>query len=203
MKRLAIIGASGHGKVVAEIAELLGWHSIDFFDAKWPSLSKISKWPVIGDDREYINRADEYSDVFVAIGDNLIRSQIIEQVDAQVSVVHPSAVISSSAVLGKGVVVMAGAVVNADVRIANGCIINTGATIDHDCSIGAYCHISPGANIAGGVSIGTKSWIGIGSSIIQCKTVGNSVVVGAGAAVVSDIPDNVTAVGVPAKFNEF
>lgn len=201
MKRLAIIGASGHGKVVAEIAELLGWYSIDFFDAKWPGLSQISKWPVIGDDREYMNRADEYSGVFVAIGDNLIRSQIIEQVEARISLVHPSAVISSSAVLGKGVVVMAGAVVNADVRIANGCIINTGATIDHDCSIGAYCHISPGVNIAGGVTIGTKSWIGIGSSIIQCKTIGNSVVVGAGAAVISDIPDNVTAVGVPAKFN--
>jgi sugar O-acyltransferase (sialic acid O-acetyltransferase NeuD family) len=137
--------------------------------------------------------------VIVGIGDNETRIQELAGLQNVATVIHRDASVSSSASLGEGTVVFAQAAINPDSTIGRGCIINTGATIDHDCNLDDGVHISPGANIGGGVTIGTCSWIGIGASVKHGVTIGRHVTVGAGAAVVSDIPDNVTVVGVPAK----
>ena len=205
MSSLLIVGAGGHGKVVAETAELLGrWGSVVFADDKFPQLTSIGKWPVVSNTNLLDLDKKGFTDFVVAIGNNRTRLQIqrgfLNSALAPVSITHPSAIISPTVKLGVGTVIFANAVVNADAVVGEACIINTVASVDHDCVLGDGVHISPGARLAGEVSVGTGSWLGIGTSVIQCINIGENVVVGAGAAVVSDIPDGVTAKGVPARF---
>ncbi|WP_369959533.1 acetyltransferase [Pseudomonas benzenivorans] len=203
MKRLAILGASGHGKVVADTAECCGWQSVEFFDDAWPGLQKNGVWPVVGDTAALMGRLADFDGVLVAIGNNRVRHAKLLELRAEgarlVILVHPAATVSRYAVIGEGAVVFAGAVVNAEACIGQGTILNTGCSIDHDCLLGDAVHISPGARLAGGVQVGDLSWVGIGASVRQLVRIGERVLVGAGSAVISDIPDDVTVAGVPAK----
>jgi sugar O-acyltransferase (sialic acid O-acetyltransferase NeuD family) len=204
VKRLAVLGASGHGKVIADLAEVVGWDEVVFFDDAWPQIARHGAWSVAGDSQALLGQIGRFAGVVVAIGSNRIRADklrwLAENSAPIVSLIHPSAVISRYASLGEGCVVMAGVAVNADTNIADGVILNTGCSVDHDCAIGACAHISPGVQLAGGVRVGPQSWVGIGACVKQLVSIGQQVVVGAGAAVVADLPDGVTAVGVPAKF---
>jgi sugar O-acyltransferase (sialic acid O-acetyltransferase NeuD family) len=203
VKRLAILGASGHGKVVADVAECCGWHEVIFFDDAWPEVSHNGHWKVEGDSQLLAASLDDFTGVIVAIGDNGIRAEklrwLLDMSAPVVTLTHPSAIVSQYAELGAGTVVMPGVVVNVSACIGEGVILNTGCSIDHDCSIGDCAHISPGARLAGGVQIGAHSWVGIGACVKQLVHIGQQVTVGAGAVVVADLPDGVTAVGVPAK----
>ncbi|MGB3290154.1 MAG: acetyltransferase [Burkholderiaceae bacterium] len=203
MKRLAILGASGHGKVVAEAALAGGWGGVDFYDDAWPEKQWLGKWGVSGDTAGLLEALSRFDGVIVAIGENSIRMNRLAQLQkagAQMAtVVHPAATISVSALLGAGAVVMAGVVVNADAVIGMGVILNTSCSVDHDCILGDGVHISPGAHLAGNVRVNDLSWIGVGASVRQGVSIGRSVMVGAGAAVVGNIPDNLTVVGVPAR----
>lgn len=203
MKRLAILGASGHGKVVADIAECSGWDEVVFFDDAWPGVSANGDWIVEGTCQSLADRLDAFDGVIVAIGNNTIRAEKLHWLSdiaaPVVTLVHPSAVISQYAKLDIGTVVMPGVVVNVSACIGKGVILNTGCSIDHDCAIGDCAHISPGARLAGGVKVGMQSWVGIGASVKQLINIGRQVTVGAGAVVLADLPDGVIAVGVPAK----
>ena len=203
MKRLAILGASGHGKVVADGAQASGWASIVFFDDAWPERRMNGAWPIIGASAQLLEQLGEFEGVIVAIGNNAVRREKLELLRRHgatlVSIVHPSAVVSPHADIGEGSVVFATAVVNAFSKVGGGAILNTGCSVDHDCSLGVCVHVSPGARLAGGVVVGDESWIGIGAAVRQQVAIGMQVVVGAGAAVVSDISDNMTVVGVPAR----
>lgn len=204
MKKLAILGASGHGKVVADIAEICGWETVEFFDDASDTNNSINGcWPIVGNLANFILSANSYSGAVVAIGNNNVRSKISETLLARnislVTLIHPRAVVSRYAQIGKGSIVVAGAVINAYAIIGRGAIINTNASVDHDCQLGNYVHISPGSNLAGGVVIGDNSWIGIGASVKQQVTIGAQVTVGAGAVVVNNILDNLTVAGVPAR----
>lgn len=200
---LAILGASGHGKVLADIAEQTGWDRVVFFDDAWPSVSNNGGWEVIGGSSELLDSLDSYSGVIVAIGNNEVRhsklKQLIEVNANLVTLIHPSAVISKYSSIGVGSVVVANAVINSHTKIGFGAIINTSSSVGHDCVFGDAVHVCPGARIAGGVQIDDKSWVGVGSSIKQLVEIGSGTTIGAGAAVVSNIPSFVTAVGVPAK----
>jgi len=206
MKSLAILGASGHGKVVADCAELCGWQSVVFFDDAWQSREVNGHWPVRGDTQALLANLSQFDGVLVAIGNNRIRQDKLHQLlDAGakvVSVVHPQAIVSRYALIGVGSVVFAGAVINVDASIGAGTIINTGASVDHDCVLGSAVHVSPGACLAGGVSVGDRGWVGIGASMRQLVCIGSDVVVGAGAVVVKDVPAGVTVVGNPARVME-
>lgn len=201
MSRLAILGASGHGKVVADAAECAGWKEIVFYDDNWQTYTFDSAWEVIGGTKELIKVLGKYDGVIVAIGDNLTRliklALLFDKGTNVISVIHPNATVSKYSNVGLGTVIMAGVVVNAGTDIGMGCIINTGASIDHDCVLADGVHVSPGAHLAGGVKIGEYSWVGIGSSINQQIQVGSHTIIGAGAAVIKDIPEHSTVVGVP------
>ncbi len=203
MKRLAVLGASGHGKVVAEIAELTGWSEIVFFDDDFPRVSALENWSVKGTTEDLVYSAGEFDGCIVAIGDNTIRSEksslLQSKLDNLTSLIHPSAIVSSYSRIGPGSVLMAGAVINPFVQIGQACIVNTAATVDHDCVLGDGVHLSPGVSLGGGTLIGKNSWIGIGASVRQSISIGENVTVGAGAAVVSNLPDNSVAFGVPAR----
>lgn len=203
MKRLAILGASGHGKVVADIALALGWDSVVFFDDAWPSISNNGHWLVEGNAEKLVERKDQFDGVVVAIGHCRTRLKLQTQLETFgcrfVTLVHPSACLSKFASVGVGSVVMPGAVINADSVIGRACIINSGATVDHDDVLADGVHIAPGANISGDVSVGECSWIGVGAAIKQGVSIGSDVMVGVGSVVVKDIADGVTVVGNPAK----
>lgn len=205
MKRLAILGASGHGKVVADIAECCGWDEVVFFDDAWPSAVSNGSWAIKGDSCSLADLHHHFTGVIVAIGNNSVRAEKLSWLSDLsvhiVSLVHPDAVVSRYVELGKGSVVMPGVVINAASRIGQGVILNTGCSVDHDCTIGDFAHISPGVRLAGGVEIGELSWVGIGASVSQLVCIGHSVVVGAGAVVVNDLPDSIIAIGMPAKPN--
>jgi sugar O-acyltransferase (sialic acid O-acetyltransferase NeuD family) len=204
MKRLSILGAGGHGKVVGDAAEACDqWDEIVFYDDAWPQREKCGPWQVAGTIKAFMQMSPAHSDVVVAIGNNSLRAQVSTAVRDRgfnlVSIIHPDAHISKYVSIGVGTVVFAGAAINIEADIGPACIINTGAIVEHDCVLGQGVHISPGAKLAGIVTIGDTSWVGIGACIRQQITVGRNVMIGAGAVVVSPLPDNVTAVGNPAK----
>ena len=203
MSGLIIVGAGGHGAVVAEAArESDQWQDIAFLDDD-ESIEVILDFPVAGKIDKLDALVSKDSELVVAIGNNRRRlelsREIIERGLRLATVIHPGATISRSATIGAGTVVFAGAIVNARAKIGRACIINTGATIDHDCVLEDGVHVSPGANLAGSVRVEECAWIGIGSSVRETVTIGRDSVIGAGSAVVSDIPGAVTAGGVPAR----
>lgn len=203
MKRLAILGASGHGKVVADAAELSGWNEIVFFDDAWPDVKSNSVWPVLGNTADLLESVSEFSGVAVAIGNNAIRLEKLNLLRNQgvvlPAIIHPNSVVSRYAKIGDGSVVCAGVIVNADAQVGVGAILNTGCSIDHDCVLAEAVHISPGARLAGGTKVDACAWVGIGAVVRQLITIGANSVVGAGAAVVKDVPEGATVVGVPAQ----
>lgn len=140
---------------------------------------------------------------FVAIGDCLARLRVAEMFTRAgfelVSLVHPKAIISISATIGSGTVLMAGAIVNAQARIGANVILNTACSIDHDCQVSDGVHICPGARLAGRVKVGTGTWVGLGASVCDHMEIGSHSIVGAGAVVIENVPDNVVVVGVPAR----
>jgi len=194
--KLTIIGASGHGRVVADIAILCGYDKIEFLDDD-SSIHCCGKWPVVGN--LYIaNRVE--NDLFVAIGNSEIRKRLMEGLCDRVFpiLIHPNAVISSDATIQCGSVVMAGAVINSGAAVGRGCIINTSSSIDHDCEIGDYVHISVGVHLCGTVKVGAGTWIGAGSTVSNNIQICGGCMIGAGAVVIRDIKEKGIFVGVPA-----
>jgi UDP-perosamine 4-acetyltransferase len=140
---------------------------------------------------------------FIAIGDNRLRlkllAQVLEMGFELINAISPNAVVSPTAVLGRGIAIMAGAVINASARIGDGAIINTNAGVDHDCWIGNGAHIGPRSALAGNVIVGCEAFLGIGSTVLPGTRIGNRATIGAGSVVLRDIPDDITAVGAPAR----
>lgn len=195
VKRLVIIGASGHGKVIADIAVRNGYEEIVFLDDD-ESIKECAGFPVIGKTCEARNID---GDKIVAIGNAKIRERIQSELENVVTLIHPVAVISRRVTIGTGSVVMAGAIINTDVVIGKGCIINTGASVDHDCRIGDFAHISVGAHVAGTCEIGKKTWIGAGATVSNNVNICGDCMIGAGTVVIKDIDKSGTYVGVPAR----
>lgn len=203
MRRLALLGASGHGKVVADAALASGWDAVEFFDDAWPGHQCNGPWFVTGDTRTLVARLSEFQGVVVAIGDCSVRwsrYQELQSVGAPlVTVVHPTATVSRYAELGVGCVVMAGAVVNADGSVGQAGIINTGATVDHDCQLADAVHICPGAHLSGNVSVGSCTMVGVGVAIAQGIRIGSHAVIGAGAVIIRSVGDSCVVAGNPAR----
>ena len=197
MKKIVIIGGSGHGKVVADIAVKCGYEDIVFLDDD-EALKQCGKYPVIGKS----DRIQEFDgDVVVAIGNAAIRQKMLERIDGErtVSLIHPNAVIAEDVEMGEGSVVMAGAVINSGSRLGRGCIINTCSSVDHDCRIGDYVHVAAGAHLAGNVEVGERTWIGAGATVSNNIKICGDCMVGAGAVVVKEIREAGTYAGVPAR----
>lgn len=202
MKRIAIIGASGHGKVVADIARLNQYEDIIFLDDN-TELNSCGIYKVVGTSQEYVHYASQEYDLIVAIGNAKIRQRIQEQIENNglccATLLHPSAVIAEDVQIGSGTVVMANTVINPGTKIGKGCIINTCASVDHDNKIADYVHVSVGAHLAGTVSVGMRTWIGIGAVVSNNVEIVGDCMIGAGAVVVKDLAESAAYVGVPAK----
>lgn len=197
MRRLAIIGASGHGKVIADIARRIGYSEIVFFDDD-ESIHECGGYPVVGKSSE-AGTIDV--NVIVGIGNAGVRKRIQESVDENkiVTLIHPDAVVADDVVIDAGTVVMAGAVINPGTHIGKGCIINTCSSVDHDCTVGDYVHVAVGSHLCGTVTVGDGTWIGAGATVSNNISICSDCMIGAGAVIVNDIKKSGTYVGVPAK----
>jgi sugar O-acyltransferase (sialic acid O-acetyltransferase NeuD family) len=203
---LVVLGAGGHGKVVADAARAAGIHVVAFADAD-PARrgTRLLGLPVLDGELEALRAfcEREGAQTVVAIGENATRRRVFEALRAGgvplANVVHPSAVLAPEVTLGVGVVVMAGVIVNVSSVIGDNAILNTGVRLDHDNTLGAHAHVSPGVCTGGEVKIGEGSHLGVGVSVRNRVSIGAWSVIGVGAAVVSDLPDGVVAYGVPAR----
>lgn len=195
-----IIGAGGHGKVIADIAACMGYKDIGFLDDT-KEKSTCLGYPVmdkIDARKNYVNNTE----FFVAIGNAEARKKILENLLNEnlsiATLIHPRAVIANSVLIEKGTVVMAGAVINPNSRIGKGCIINTGATVDHDNYLEDYVHVSVGSHLAGNVYVGSETWIGAGAVVSNNINICAKCMIGAGTVVVKNISKSGTYIGVPA-----
>ena len=206
MKRLAIFGAGGHGRVIGDIAMSSGWDSIDFYDDFVPAGKSLTGLSISGNLTSLIDRSTFYSGFHIAIGDNEVRLDLLRKLLSMglrcPNIIAPSAVIASTVRFGVGISIMANVVVNSRTIVTDGVILNTGCTVDHDCRIQVGAHISPGAHLAGNVSVGERSWVGIGSAIIEGRVIGSDAVIGAGSVVIQDVSDTVTVAGNPSRVIE-
>lgn len=201
-KGLVIIGASGHGKVLAGLAKQNGYREIIFLDDDVHK-KDCAGYPVAGPSGD----AGRYTgwDFVVGIGSNGVRRKVQTALEGQglrvVSLIHPNAVVAEDVVIGAGTVVMAGAVINPAAVVGRGCIINTCASVDHDNIIEDFVHISVGSHLAGTVQVGAETMIGAGAIVSNNVCICGGCMVGAGAVVVKDITEAGTYVGVPARKN--
>lgn len=200
---LLIVGAGGHGKVVADAAQKQGtWKRIAFLDDAYPATARAIGLAVLGKTNDAEQSLPDYPDAAVAIGNADIRLDLLERLERlgfDLPVIqHPEATVSPHARVGPGCVIFAQGVINPDAELGTGCIVNTAATVDHDCRLDTGVHVAPGAHVGGGVRIGARSWIGIGACVREYIAIGTRVTVAAGAAVMSDVADEQTVAGIPA-----
>jgi len=191
-QRIVIVGAGSQGMIVADILERAGTPAIGFVDDT-PGKNVLGS---IDDLRTIAHDA-----IIIAIGDNRLRRALAEKLSGErlATAIHPFTSIAASARIGEGSMISAGAIVSPRAVIGRSVILNTNASVDHDSIIGDFAHASAGSTIGGKVRIGEETLIALGASVASGMTVGARSVIGAGAAVVRDIPDDVTAFGVPAR----
>lgn len=207
---ILVWGAGGHGRVVADVARAAGSKVLGYIDrdpartgapvdgAVGVVLAEADLLAGLSDQRPLAHGATA---IALGIGDNRRRAACRAALSPGLlpPLVHPSAIVSPSATIGAGAVVMPACVINAGADIGAGTIVNTAAVVEHDCVVGPDTHISPGAVLAGGVRVGQGAWIGAGATVIPGVRIGDWAVVGAGATVVRDVQSAVTVVGTPAK----
>ncbi|WP_039075437.1 acetyltransferase [Bacillus sp. MSP13] len=205
MRNVAIVGDGGHGKVIRELINARSDTCLAaVLDDKFRTFEAGKEW--------YTGPPEAVSEVrrlipdvlfLIAIGNNSIRKQQAERLGLNkedfITLIHPSAIVSKSAVIGEGTVIMAGAIIQADVRIGAHCIINTGAVAEHDNHISDFVHLSPRVTLSGAVAVQEGAHVGTGAAVIPQLTIGSWSIVGAGSAVIRSIPDRVTAAGAPAR----
>jgi len=192
-KKIAIIGAGGHGKVVGEIALLNGYKTIHFFDERY---NEINKFPfqICGKIDYLKNNLKYYDTFFVSIGNSIVRSEKTEWLKKHnvkiVNLIHPKSIISKFSNLGTGNCIMANAIVNPGTSIDEGVILNTACSIDHDCVIEKFVNISPNCALSGNVRIGKFSQLGTGTSVHPGIHIGENVKTAVGSSVYKNILDN-------------
>lgn len=202
---LLIIGAGGHGRVCAEIAQAMDFRVVGFCDAAMKAGAQVNGIPVVASSLEEAFSRGRITGaaVFVALGDNARRMELLDEAHGRgldcPALVHPSAVVSPSCVVGPGSVLVAMAVANANTHIGRGCILNTACTVDHDNRLADGAQLCPGVHAAGNVTIGPRAFIGTGAVIIPGMTIGANAVVAAGAVVTANVADSEHVAGVPAR----
>ena len=200
MKKLIIIGAGGHGKVVADIAQKSGYNEIEFLDSV--QTGDCMGFPIV-DKCDNVEKYIDKADFFVAIGNTVAREKYISLLLSMganlITLIHPSSVIDKSVTIGRGTVVMAGVVVNSSTKIGQGVIINTSSSIDHDCEVADYCHVSVGVHVAGTVNIGKRTWLGIGAIISNNLSICDDCMIGAGSLVLKNVTESGTYYGSPVR----
>lgn len=192
-KKIILIGAGGHSKVIQDILLDSGKEIFGILD------DNVSDKNILGKLSDVEKYKEDYQFI-IAIGNNEVRKKIAIKYKLDYAIIiHPRAIISKDVIIEEGTVIMAGAIINTGTKIGKHCIINTGAIVEHNNLLENYVHISPGGILAGTVFVGELSWIGAGATVINNIKILKKAIVGAGSVVIQDIPSNSIAVGVPTK----
>lgn len=205
-KHVVIWGTSGHAAVVVDLLIARGWTIAGFLDDR-PVDERGTEFrghQVLGGaDQLGSLRSSGLRRALLAFGScsgRLRCHQVLREAGFEIPfVAHPSAIVSSSALLAPGTVVCAQAVVNPQAELGESVIVNTGAIVEHHCRVGDGAHVAPGAILAGWSRLGTGSWLGVGARVIDRVTVGDRTLVGAGSVVTRDLPPSCVAYGTPAR----
>ena len=201
--KIILVGYSGHGFVVADAAIESGFSLIGYIDLEEKKLNPFGI-SYLGKEEDLVEKYWQKPYKFIlGIGDNVLRSKVADNLTKKggevISIYHPRSYISRTATLRKGTFIAADAVINTLANLGENCIINSASVIEHECELGENVHVAPAAVLAGNVKVGKNSFIGANSVIKQGITIGDNVVIGAGTVVISDVPDNQTIVGNPAR----
>ena len=169
-KKLLILGAGGFGQTIAEVAELLGnWENISFVDDRWPEQQWLGCYPIVSNIQNLSLIKQQDFEAILAVGNNQIRQkwqQLLLDLSIPITtIIHPHAVISPSAKIGRGVSIMAGCIVGTKTVIHDGVILNIGTLLDHDVIIEDFCHLSVGVKVAGGKRISQQTFLEVGTII--------------------------------------
>lgn len=170
--KLLILGAGGHGQVVKEVAEAICdeagsiYEKIDFLDDNASeaigTIAELKKW------------CRAYDDVFVGVGNNAFRRQLIGQIREMGGhipvLIHPTAYVSKTACIKAGTVVEPRAIVNANTVVGEGCIISVGAIVDHDVVVEACAHVNAGVICKAGSRIEAERKLETGEVVIGYKS---------------------------------
>jgi len=204
--KIVVIGAGGHARVILDVLKAQGGHEIiGIIDKNHHPDENLEGVPILCtfDKLPELISKEGVEGAIVAVGDNHIRKNYYNELKKLglklVNAIHPSASIASNVELGEGIVICRETIVCVDAKIGNNCILNSGAIIEHQDILEDHVHIAPGVNLAGRVTVKEGSFVGIGSNVIQRITIGKNSIIGAGSIVIEDIPNNVVAVGTPAK----
>ena len=206
MEKIVLIGNGGHSKVIQDLI-LVGNH-FQLFAILDDQFKEITSNGIIYAPVSYITSlAKSYEfKLVIAIGNNTTRKKLVSELEIPhkqyATLIHPTAIISSSVKLGQGTVVMPNVVINADTVIGNHVIINSSSVIEHDNSINDFAHIGPNATLTGSVTVGEGTQIGAAASVIPNAKIGSWCTIGAGSTVINHIPSYSKAVGGPAKVIE-
>jgi sugar O-acyltransferase (sialic acid O-acetyltransferase NeuD family) len=168
--RLLVVGAGGHGRSVAEAAQLSGLFTVvGFLDDSMPAGEMALGIPVLGSVASFAKHQNVCDQAIVAIGNNSVRDKLMQQLaEAGISlttVAHPRAFVSPSALVGHGTAIMAGAIVGTEARLGVGAIVNCGAVVDHHATVEDYGHLGVNASMAGGTVLGRGAWMQAGSAL--------------------------------------
>ena len=201
-RRIAIIGAGGHARSVANFCQDLGHTIVGLLDDD-PALyaTSFAGYDILGPPEMVADMAIDGA--IVAIGDNAARKRHFDRLVAQgiplVSVIHPRAYVARDVEIGQGVVVMPLAAVNAGSNVGDNAIVSLQAVVSHECHIASHGHVGANACLCGRVALSEGAFVGAGATVIPLKRIGAWSTVGAGATVVQDVPAKVIVTGVPAR----
>ncbi|CAN1534470.1 CysE Serine acetyltransferase [Methylophilaceae bacterium] len=207
MRQAVILGTGGHCRVVLSVLKDLGSHHIlDILElAELRPSETILDFPV----NATVSNLSSFCtqplvDVFLAIGDNLLRREWWYKVNELKlplpNLISPYAIIDPYAELGEGNVICAKAFIGPECKVGNNNIINTGATLEHEAELGSHCHLSSSSTVAGRSCIHDDCFIGVGATIIDNITIASKTTLGAGAVLITNIDQSGSVyVGVPAK----
>jgi len=205
VRKVVVVGAGGHARMVLSLLNKLElWQIVGLLDRDLDSVDEeINGYKIVGSWNDIASAKKQADYAVIAVGDNQERKELyhlFRKANFRIpTLIHPSAYVDDSARLGDGCVVCMGVLIGAQVKIGSNSIVNSGSIVDHECELGDHIHIAPGVRLAGRITIGEGTFLGIGTSIKDKVKIGKGVVVGAGSVVVSDLPADVMAYGVPAE----
>lgn len=206
MSNFVILGAGGHAAMIAEIAILNVSPTNEFCGllshSKNDVGSEVAGARIIADEDTFLSQTHNWTVDSFIVGVGSIRgndpvrpelfSKFISGGFTPISLIHPSALVSAQATIGKGTVVMPGAIVNRGTIIGDNVIVNSGAIVEHDVTVGAHSHIAPGAVVCGGTNVGKNCLVGAGAAVRQSIRIGDGATVGIGSRLYGDVADGAT-----------
>ncbi len=203
-RRLVILGTGGHACIVIDAARSIGFDILGCIGPEPPVFSALH-CPHLGDDAvlDSLDRGDCSIAIGVgSVGDASLRTRLFYTVRAAgfrlEPIIHPRAVVASTATLGPGAQVLAMATVNPFAVLGSNVIVNTGAIVEHHVVVADHTHLSPGAIVCGNGQIGSSVHVGAGAIVLENRRIGDRAMLAAGAVVIRDVPAGATVKGVPA-----